>query len=134
MYPSSKSLLLSLLAITPQVQGGPIQQRDTGCGKTHNFIGSTSTFSIESSGGTRSYRIHLPSSYNINKPTPLLVAYHGSGDNPTSFEQTTRFSDEKLNPNMITVYPQGVNVRPLSISLLLNYNTKLRNPSQIPPY
>ena len=41
---------------------------------------------------------------------PLLIAYHGSGNNPTAFERETRFSDERINPNMITVYPAGVNV------------------------
>lgn len=88
-----------------------IQRRaSSGCSKPHNFVGQTREFSFESSGGTRTYRIHLPSSYKVGSPMPLLIAYHGSGNNPTAFERETRFSDERINPNMITVYPAGVNV------------------------
>ncbi|KAI0196759.1 family 1 carbohydrate esterase [Xylaria flabelliformis] len=105
-------LPLSVTALLAGAGASAVRPRaiaSVGCGQSHDFVGSTQTFSIASSGGTRSYRIHLPSSYKINTPMPLIIAYHGSGDNPTNFEKTTRFSDGSVNPNMVTVYPQGVN-------------------------
>ncbi|KAI8623718.1 family 1 carbohydrate esterase [Xylariaceae sp. FL1651] len=103
-------LVFFFAALLSGAGAGLISRRaaSAGCGQSHSFVGSTGTFSIESSGGTRSYLIHLPSSYNVNVPLPLLVAYHGSGDTPSNFENTSRFSEESVNPNMVTVYPQGV--------------------------
>lgn len=87
------------------------QVPSTGCGTQHNFAGQTQAFTIQSSGGTRSYRLHLPSNYNANSARALLVVYHGSGNNPANFENESRFANETLNPNWITVFPAGVNVR-----------------------
>ncbi|QUC22029.1 uncharacterized protein UV8b_06270 [Ustilaginoidea virens] len=95
------ALLLSL-AIT-KAQGG-----SAGCGKTHDFVGHTREFSIQSSGGLRTYRIHLPLSYDSKTAKPLLIAYHGHGNNPDKFELQTNFSNETVNPDMIVVYPAGL--------------------------
>ncbi|KJZ74783.1 hypothetical protein HIM_05900 [Hirsutella minnesotensis 3608] len=104
-----RGVVAILLGLACAVQGGVIHKRGSqGCGKTHNFVGESREFSFESSGGTRTYRIHLPKNYKVDKPKPLLIAYHGAGNNPKKFENQTRFSDEGVNPNMITVYPAGV--------------------------
>ncbi|KND91590.1 Feruloyl esterase B [Tolypocladium ophioglossoides CBS 100239] len=102
-------ILTLLLGLFSAVKGAAAQRPlSKGCTTPHNWAGQTREFSFESSGGTRSYRIHLPSSYAVNKALPLLIAYHGSGNNPTKFETETRFSDESVNPDTITVYPAGV--------------------------
>lgn len=105
-------ILSSLALLLRQVTADNTAARlpSAGCGTTHNFPGQTQVFTIESSGGTRSYRLHLPSNYNANDPRPLLIVYHGSGNNPANFENESRFANETLNPNMITVFPAGVNV------------------------
>lgn len=89
---------------------GVEKRASAGCSRTHDWAGTTREFSFESSGGTRSYLIHLPASYKPGSPKPLIIAYHGSGDNMANFETTTRFSDPSVNPNMIVVYPAGINV------------------------
>lgn len=101
-------LVLSVVCVAQELPN--IRLASTGCATVHEWAGQTRTFSFGSSGGTRTYRIHLPSSYQPGTPKPLIIAYHGSGDNPTNFEKTTRFSDESVNPDTITVYPAGVNV------------------------
>jgi poly(3-hydroxybutyrate) depolymerase len=108
----SKSLwaALSAAAIFTGSEAATIQKRSPGCGQPHSFVGQTREFHFESSGGTRYYRIYLPSNYDTTTPKPLLIAYHGAGNNPAAFEAETRFSDERINPNMITVYPAGINV------------------------
>lgn len=101
---------LSAAVIFGGGEASAIQKRSPGCGRYHSFVGETREFHFESSGGTRYYRIHLPSNYDTTTPKPLLIAYHGAGNNPAAFEAETRFSDERINPNMITVYPAGIDV------------------------
>lgn len=55
----------------------------------------------------RSYRVHLPPTYDPRKPTPVVVALHGGGtdaDNMAAFSGLDRKSDEA---GFIVVYPNG---------------------------
>ncbi|KAI9151442.1 Feruloyl esterase B [Paramyrothecium foliicola] len=79
-----------------------------GCGKEPNFTGETRRFAIQSDGRAREYSVHLPKNYKVDDVQPLLVAYHGRGNNPEEFEIATRFSDEAVNSKMIVAYPAGV--------------------------
>ena len=82
--------------------------RDSGgCGQSHDFVGTTKQFSISSGGLERQYRIHLPSSYDPNIATPLILSYHGATETAEFHENQTQFSNEDYNPSMIAVYPQG---------------------------
>lgn len=114
----SLSLQVVTLSLLGQGSALAIQRRaSAGCGTPHKFPGESREFSFESSGGTRTYRIHLPSTYDPNNARPLLIAYHGSGGNPADFEAETQLSDESINSEMITVYPAGVDVSFETMSL-----------------
>lgn len=89
---------------------GSWAKSSAGCGKSHQYLGETKEREFESQGRTRQYLIRLPSNYDVNKPLPLMIAYHGRGRDPWDFEGDTRFSDESVNPDMIVVYPRGVGV------------------------
>ncbi|KAK2596160.1 hypothetical protein QQS21_006437 [Conoideocrella luteorostrata] len=107
---SNFAALFVFLGLLNGAHGAAVQLRaSSGCGRKHDWAGQTKEFSFESSGGTRHYRIHLPSNYDTKTAKPLLIAYHGKGNNPKKFEGETRFSEKSVNPNMIVVYPQGVN-------------------------
>ena len=82
-----------------------------GCGLSHDFIGTTKQFSINSSDLLRHYRIHLPNSYHSKIATPLILSYHGAGETAEIHEDQTQLSNEEYNANMIAVYPQGDHVR-----------------------
>jgi poly(3-hydroxybutyrate) depolymerase len=113
-YPSSIQTLAVFAGFNSFTHGAAIgveKRASAGCSTAHDWAGQTKEFSFASSGGTRSYRIHLPADYKPGSPMPLIIAFHGSGDNPKNFETTTRFSDPSVNPNMIVVYPAGINVR-----------------------
>ncbi|KAL6866403.1 hypothetical protein ACO1O0_002511 [Amphichorda felina] len=106
------SLCLLAVAATWVPQGrtetNTIRRRDTpGCGNKHDFVGKTRKFSIESSGGKRFYHVHLPDDYDPTSETPLLMAYHGHGQRSTNFQEVSDFSNQDVNPGMITVYPTG---------------------------
>lgn len=110
---SSIQALAAIAGLISSAHGAAIsveKRASAGCSTAHDWAGQTREFSFDSSGGNRSYMIHLPASYKTGSPKPL-IAYHGSGDNPANFETTTRFSDPSVNPNMIVVYPAGINVR-----------------------
>lgn len=110
---SSVQAVVAVAGLVGSAHGAAIgveKRASAGCSRTHDWAGQTHQYSFESSGGTRTYLIHLPANYQPGSPKPLIIAYHGSGDNMTNFEKTTRFSDPSVNSNMIVVYPQGVNV------------------------
>ena len=73
--------------------------------------GDSTSFTIQSSGGNRSYLLYIPVEYQINTPAPLVFSFHGN--DRTSYEQEalSQFSDPTINNNYIAVYPQGLDVR-----------------------
>ena len=79
-----------------------------GCGTPHTVDGRSRDFSLLTNGGNRTYRIHLPNSYDPNTPAPLVISYHGHGKDMVQQETLSQFSNDAINPNMIAVYPQGL--------------------------
>jgi poly(3-hydroxybutyrate) depolymerase len=61
-----------------------------------------------SDGIPRTYLVHIPQYYDINKASPIIFAYHGNGGDPKGIESQTRFNDASINPFAIAVYVQGV--------------------------
>lgn len=55
--------------------------------------------------------LHVPKSYDANKPAPLILAFHGKNQNLKAFEEATSLSDPEVNQEYIVVYPEAVNVR-----------------------
>ena len=79
-----------------------------GCGMPHKVDGVSRNFSISTDGVNRTYRLHLPSSYDPNTPAPLVLSFHGHGKNMVEQETLSQFSNDAINPSMIAVYPQGL--------------------------
>jgi poly(3-hydroxybutyrate) depolymerase len=61
-----------------------------------------------SDGIPRTYLVHIPQYYDINKASPIIFAYHGHGGSSRGIEDQTGFNDANLNPFAIAVYVQGV--------------------------
>lgn len=80
----------------------------SGCGKDHDFNGTTKLRRLTSSNIERSYFIHLPSSYDANSPCPTILGFHNSGNDGISFETDTRLSDPYYSARNIVVYPNGL--------------------------
>lgn len=96
----------------------------TGCGKalpSENTPGKSHDTPFKTSDGqNRSYIIHIPSNYDINKPVPLIFSFHGHGKTAAGQEQLSQFSNEAsdYNPNGIAVYPQGTENSEGTVSLI----------------
>lgn len=100
---------LAFTCHTLPIFGKSVRTRDTaGCSKPHTVDGVSRNYSLLTNGGNRDYRLHLPSSYDPNTPAPLIISYHGHGQNMVEQETLSQFSNDAINPNMIAVYPQGL--------------------------
>src|SRR4028118_1388406 len=53
----------------------------------------------------RAYDLHVPSSYNSQKPIPLVLAFHGVGASGKGMEKMTGFSQLAEQSGFIVVYP-----------------------------
>lgn len=87
--------------------------KTTGCGNalpagvtpgiTTSYINFT-----DSNGIVRQYTIHVPLSYNVNNPAPLIMTFHGHAATSQQHEGESGWSTESWNPYGIVVYPQGL--------------------------
>jgi predicted peptidase len=57
------------------------------------------------------YALFVPTKYDKNKKTPLVVALHGLGGNPQQFIRTRGLTDQADKYGMIVVAPMGYNER-----------------------
>jgi polyhydroxybutyrate depolymerase len=55
----------------------------------------------------RTYKLHIPTSYNGSSPFPLVIALHGGGHTADTMEYITNFSQKADASNFIVVYPNG---------------------------
>jgi polyhydroxybutyrate depolymerase len=82
--------------------------RSTGCGKVApQSNGSSVNASLLSSGLSRSYRLHLPLTYQQDNPQPLVLNFHGHGSTDTIQEKLTGLSKLADQDDFIVAYPQG---------------------------
>jgi len=61
---------------------------------------------------TRTYRVHVPDSYDPNQATPLVIALPGYGNDYHWMEERTRFSILSDRDGFIVVYPEGLPLGP----------------------
>jgi polyhydroxybutyrate depolymerase len=61
-------------------------------------------------GFRRTYRIHLPPSYNDARPLPMVVVVHGAFDNAKGMERFTGFSALADQEHFIVLYPNGIGI------------------------
>lgn len=98
--------LVTAVASTPLLPATAVSSsRSTGCQKQSTQAPDTGAdYQLASGGITRTYRLHLPTGYDVRSAYPLIVVYHGRGKTGAF---TEAFSDlSKLNA--IVAYPNGV--------------------------
>ncbi|QKT07659.1 prolyl oligopeptidase family serine peptidase [Gordonia sp. X0973] len=85
----------------PQVVASPA----AGCvGSAHLSAGSSSTRTLEVNGVSRTFHIHVPSGYSPAAAEPLIIAFHGRGEQAKSFEHYSQLSRLPA----IVAYPEGL--------------------------
>lgn len=57
----------------------------------------------------RTYLLHTPPTYHPGQPMPLVMAFHGSGEQGQQMAQQTAFNQLADREGFIVVYPDGLN-------------------------
>ena len=65
---------------------------------------------ITSSGETRHYLLYVPSTYNRNRPTPLVISLHAASFWPALQMQVDRWNEEADKHGFLVVYPSATGV------------------------
>jgi polyhydroxybutyrate depolymerase len=60
-------------------------------------------------GMDRYYAIHVPTSYDRRRPTPVVLNFHGGGGSPKPQRKTSQMDPVSDRERFIAVYPQGTN-------------------------
>jgi polyhydroxybutyrate depolymerase len=77
-----------------------------GCAQTTAIQPGNTDRTIEVDGLQRTYRIHIPKSYDAAKPTPVVLAFHGATDNIDFFEAHCHLDDKSESAGFVVVYPE----------------------------
>ncbi|MHB8806281.1 MAG: extracellular catalytic domain type 1 short-chain-length polyhydroxyalkanoate depolymerase [Anaerolineaceae bacterium] len=107
-------IALVLLVIFVPLNGGRILNR------------SSST--LLSGGMKRKYLLYVPSSYDPEKPTPLVVSMHGFKDYPTRQMRKSGWNNLAERKSFIVVYPLGSGIPPAW--QLYDYKNPSANPTK----
>ncbi len=67
----------------------------------------------------RSYLIHVPPSDHLNRPMPVVLAFHGGGGNPASMARLSGLNAKSDEAGFLVVYPAGTGRFP---NRLLTFN------------
>lgn len=62
---------------------------------------------LEVDGRTRSYQIHVPKNYDPERPTPVLLIYHGALMNSIMMALSTGLNHKSDEAGFLAVYPNG---------------------------
>jgi poly(3-hydroxybutyrate) depolymerase len=100
--------LTSSLPFSCAAASQKIMQSTPGCGKTHGDLSKPLT--IKSNGIQRQFLVYVPESYQEDQATGLILSFHGYGKCMWNQQEISRFNDSTFNPDMIAVFPQGLDV------------------------
>ena len=76
-------------------------------GVVHTGLGETQVKTLVHEGRTRSFRVHLPPSYQEGLPTALVFALHRYGGTALRFEKKTGFNRIADREGFMVVYPDA---------------------------
>lgn len=101
--------------VTPMARQGtpndtpPGSASRTGCGQTPTIaIGTSANQPVVSGSHQRSYRLHVPTGYDANTLTPLVLAFHGDGSSGQELEAYTKLSTTADTNDFLVAYPDGL--------------------------
>ncbi|KZP08568.1 carbohydrate esterase family 1 protein [Athelia psychrophila] len=107
-------VLIVLAALIGGLVGGLVSKHKrnevkSGCGRNSGWVfDDTNHGNITM--GDRSFFVHRPANYDVNTQYPVVLSFHGYGDNDTFQELITGLSEPYIRINnlpIIAVYPNG---------------------------
>ena len=73
---------------------------------------------LEIDNHVRSYRVHVPPQYDRERPTPVVLIYHGSSMSARMMANLTALNDKADEAGFVAVYPNGTG----ATKVLLTFN------------
>ena len=64
-------------------------------------------FALTVNNQKRTYDLHLPKNYDLQKPTPVVLNFHGGGGSALGHAKLSRFNEASDKFGFIAVYPVG---------------------------
>lgn len=92
---------------------------------------TTTSGSISHDGGTRTYRLYVPASYDGTEEVPLVLNLHGLGSNSSQQLFYGEFRPIADTANFIILLPQGLPYSPISTNAHWNANFPLSQSNDI---
>lgn len=65
-------------------------------------------YTLEAAGLKRSYELHVPPNLPADKPVPLVIVFHGSGDTGAGMESFSKFDVLADRDGFIAAYPDAI--------------------------
>jgi polyhydroxybutyrate depolymerase len=96
MNSSSSAVCTSEKTINPALLG----PNDLPTAGTHRF-------SMMHGGKERTFYLHIPDSYQLGTPMPVVMIFHGAGGDGLLMMLLSRFNDKAEKEGFIAVYPEG---------------------------
>lgn len=113
MFTTSLRTVACLTGLLSVVTASPCAtQTSNGCGKTlpdGQTRGGVTSVNITSNGLERNYLVFVPPTYNKDKPTQLILSYHGGTKTALQQLQLDDLTSPEFNTDSFVIYPQGVN-------------------------
>ncbi|MEH2168605.1 MAG: PHB depolymerase family esterase [Nostoc sp.] len=102
-----KKLLIFILGISLVTACDSIQAEENSITKEKILIGDNYG-ELYDQGKLRTYYFYTPKSYNLDRPMPLVLVFHGDDGNGRSISNVTRFNELADQKGFIAVYPDGI--------------------------
>lgn len=96
----------ALLTVSSQAWAGPDKTPACKSDVPARWAGRTTTWRITVDGQTRSFNVHLPSSFRKNRPSDLVINYPTYGTTAELWEFITNFSATAEQHGFVVVYPE----------------------------
>ncbi len=94
--------------VSAQTASESMPRKSRGCGLTPPTApGQSRSLSLPLDGLTRTYRLHLPTDYDENAPTPIVLNFHGYTGTAEGQERYTQMSQHADANGYVVVYPQS---------------------------
>lgn len=72
--------------------------------------GTTTEGSVMVAGRARTFRVHVPPSYRADRPTAVVLGFHGGGGSAKQFEESSLLNVQSDREGFVAVYPDGTGV------------------------
>ncbi len=92
-------LIIALLAACKKDISSPTEEKNYAFGKNR--------FTTQVDGDTREYYVHVPTKYDRNTPTPVVIMLHGTTGDGERFYNSSGWKEVGEVENILTVYPSS---------------------------